>query len=148
MGDERSSVSRRPRRSLLRLFRRREEGQGLLEMAVILPIFLVIVLGVIEVADAMNAYITLIDAGRDGARLGSKGVATDEEIRDLVLIETDRLRDDVAAGDVTVTHTTVDGVDAVRVEVCNDRTLLLDVPLIMPDSFRMCSSTTMRVLSG
>lgn len=117
-------------------------------MAVILPIFLVIVLGVIEVADAMNAYITLIDAGRDGARLGSKGVATDEEIRDLVLIETDRLRDDVAAGDVTVTHTTVDGVDAVRVEVCNDRTLLLDVPLIMPDSFRMCSSTTMRVLSG
>jgi len=131
----------------LRRLCRREEGQGLVEMAFILPLFLVIVVGVIEVADGMNAYITLIDSGRDGARLGSKNLATDTEIKNLVLIETGRLRDDVTAQDITISHITVDGANAIRVEVCNDRTLLLNVPLVMPESFRMCSTTTMRVLS-
>ena len=132
----------------LRRILRREEGQGLVEMSFILPFFLVMVVGVIEVADGMNAYITLVDSARDGARLGSKNLATDDEIKNLIIIETDRLRDDVESGDITITHVVVDGVDAIRVEVCNDRTLLMDVPLIMPDSFRMCSTTTMRVLSG
>lgn len=119
-----------------------------MEMALALPFFLIIIIGVVEVADAMNAYITVIDSARDGARLGSKNLATDGEIENLVLVETGRLRDSVALSDITINHTTVDGVDAIRVEVCNDRTLLLDIPLVMPDSFRMCSETTMRVLSA
>ena len=111
-----------------------------------LPLILVLVLGVVEVADSLQAYITIVDSARDGARLGSKNLATPNEIRNLVLIETEKLRDDVNNNDITITNVTVDGVDAIRVEVCNDRTLLMDIPLIMPDSFRMCSTTTMRKL--
>ena len=117
-------------------------------MAFILPLILVLVVGVIEIADGMNAYITLVDSARDGARLGSKNLATDDEIKNLILIETERLRDDIATNDITIQHIQLDGVDAVRVEVCNDRSLLLNIPLIMPETFRMCSTTTMRVLSG
>lgn len=134
-------------RSLRRVFRR-EEGQGLIEISFLLPFFLVMVVGVIEVADGMNAYITLIDSARDGARLGSKNLATDEEIKNLIMIETDRLRDDVTTDDITVSYITLAGENAIRVEVCNDRTLLMDIPLVMPESFRMCSKTTMRLLPG
>ena len=133
---------------MIRRILKREDGQGVVEMAFILPLILVIIVGVIEVGDSMNAYITLVDSARDGARLGSKNVATDDDIKHLVMIETDRLRDDIAADDITITHTTVDGKEAIRVEVCNDRSLIMNIPLVMPDSFRMCSTTTMRVLPG
>ncbi|MEX2246529.1 MAG: TadE family protein [Dehalococcoidia bacterium] len=124
---------------------RGERGQALVELGFLLPFFLVAILGVVEVANAMNAYVTVIASARDGARMGSKGLATDDEIKNLIVTETERLRDPVdPATDITVTHPTVDGVNAVRVEVCNNYTLLLNVPLILPDNFRICSTTSMR----
>jgi hypothetical protein len=115
-------------------------------MSLALPLFLILIVGVVEVADALHSYITLVDAGRDGARLGAKNVASDSEIVNLVLRETETLRDPVDAGDITINYVTADGVDAINVEVCNDRSLILGVPLILPDTFRMCSDTTMRLL--
>lgn len=145
-----TSQSRQPvrdRRGGLRRGRSRgERGQSLLEISFVLPVFLVLIVGIVEVADALHSYITIVDAGRDGARLGSKNLATDDEIVNLVLRETENLRDPVLAGDVTIERLTANGAEAIRVEVCSDRTLILDVPLIMPDGFRMCSKTMMRVL--
>jgi Flp pilus assembly protein TadG len=132
--------------ALRRLRRGRERGQSLVEISLLLPLFLVIIVGLIEIADAMNAYITVTDAARDGARLGSKG-ASDDAVRALVGVETARLRDPVDTNaDVTINHITLSGVDAIEVKVCNQRTLILDVPLVMPDNFDMCSTTTMRKL--
>lgn len=122
-----------------------ERGQGMAETAMLLPLFLVLVVGVIEITSAMNAYLTVVSSARDGARLGSKGLATDDEIKALVVTETRRLRDPVdPLTDIAVSHVIVDGDDAVRVDVCNDYSLLLGVPLVMPDAVRMCSTTTMR----
>jgi Flp pilus assembly protein TadG len=126
---------------------RRESGQGLVEMAILLPLFLVLIVGVVEVANGLNAYLTVVNSARDGARLASKGAADDAAIRNLVSAETDRLRDDIdPSADVTVARVKVDGVDAVKVTVCNDHTLLLGVPLLMDETYRMCSTTAMRVL--
>ena len=112
-------------------------------------VLLIVVVGVIEVADTLNSYITVVDAARDGARLGSKNVATDQQIKNLIVTETGRLRDDVDPdGDITIQHTTLDGANAIKVEVCNDRSLIMNIPLVMPETFRMCSETTMRVLPG
>jgi hypothetical protein len=136
------------RRFRLGLFRR-ENGQSLVELSFVLPIFLVLVVGVVEVADAMNSYITIIDAARDGARLGSKNLATDDEIRNLVAVETNRLRDPpVIPDDVDITYGQFNGVNKITVEVCTDRELIMSIPIVMPDSFEMCSETTMRVLPG
>jgi Flp pilus assembly protein TadG len=129
----------------LRGFLRRQEGQGLVELSFLLPFFLVIVIGIAEVADGMNAYVTITDTARDAARLGSKNLATDAQMQALAVTEGARLRNPVLTSGVTVTHSTVSGVNAVKVRVCDARTLLLRVPLIMPNNFQMCSSTTMRV---
>jgi hypothetical protein len=128
--------------------RRGESGQSLVEISMLLPLFLVLIVGVVEVANGLNTYITVVNSARDGARLASKGNATDDAVKNLVVAETDRLQDDVDPNDVDVDYVQVDGVDAVRVTVCKDHGLLLGVPLVMPDTLRMCSSTAMRVLTN
>lgn len=47
---------------------RRDDGQAIVEMALILPILISIVLGVAQFGIAYNNYITLTDATRAGAR--------------------------------------------------------------------------------
>ena len=146
---ERKAAEQGVRRKRFPLRRRGERGQSLLELSLILPVMLVIVIGLVEVADSFNSYITILDASRDGARLGSKNLATDDQIKNLIAVETARLRDPLnTASDVTIQHTTFDGNNVIRVEVCYDRQLMLQVPLILPDTFRMCGETTMRVLPG
>jgi Flp pilus assembly protein TadG len=118
-------------------------------MSVLLPIFLMLVVGVVEVASALNTHITVVNAARDGARLGSKGGATEQQIKDLVVAETQRLHPAVdGTSDVTVQNVTVNGTSAVRVEVCATHSLILGVRVVMPDSYRMCSNTVMRVAQG
>ncbi|MEX2245307.1 MAG: TadE family protein [Dehalococcoidia bacterium] len=141
--------SSRPRLASNAAVRRPERGQALLEIGVLLPLFLIIVLGIVEVTNALNTHITVINTARDGARMGSKGAATDAQIKNMVVMEADRLRDPIdPVADITVEYLTVDGVDAVAVEVCNEHTLLLNVPLVLPDTLRMCSTTTMRVVGS
>ena len=56
-----------------RLGRKRERGQALVEMALIAPIFLLLVLGLIDFAGAFHAKITITNAAREGARLAGRG---------------------------------------------------------------------------
>lgn len=44
-----------------------EQGQSLVEVAVIFPFLLLLLLGAVEIAQAFNAYIALINAAREGA---------------------------------------------------------------------------------
>lgn len=48
--------------------KRRRKGQALVEFALIVPIFLLLVLGVFEFGRAWNVYQTLSEAAREGAR--------------------------------------------------------------------------------
>lgn len=123
-----------------------ERGQSAAELGMLLPVLLLIIVGIVEVAGSMNTYLTLVNAARDGARLGSKGLATDAQIRNLVEKETARLRDPVdPQRDVDVTRWQLNGEDSITVEVCNDRSLILRIPVVLPDTIRMCSHTTMRI---
>lgn len=58
-------VSVRKRRVWLR---RRRRGQALVEFALIVPMLLLLVLGIVEFGRAWNVYQTLTDATRQGAR--------------------------------------------------------------------------------
>jgi hypothetical protein len=95
----------------------------------------------------MNAYITVVNSARDGARLGSKGSASTSEIQALVVKDLNRLPETTPSSNVTVTYPTVSGMNAVRVRSCYDHETLLQVPLVMPSSFQMCSTTTMPKLN-
>lgn len=59
----------RPRRHVGH--RDREQGQGLVEMAVILPIFLLIIFGLLDVGRLVFTNSSLSQAAREGARLAA-----------------------------------------------------------------------------
>ncbi|HEX7119425.1 MAG TPA: TadE/TadG family type IV pilus assembly protein [Longimicrobiales bacterium] len=48
--------------------RRRERGQALVEFALILPLLLLLVIGLVEFGRAWNAFQVITDAAREGAR--------------------------------------------------------------------------------
>jgi Flp pilus assembly protein TadG len=50
---------------------RRERGQTMTEFAIVLPIFLLLVLGIAQLGIAFNNYVQLTDAVRAGARFGA-----------------------------------------------------------------------------
>jgi Flp pilus assembly protein TadG len=47
---------------------KRQEGQALVEFAIVIPVLLLIVLGIMQFGILFNNYITLTDAVRTGAR--------------------------------------------------------------------------------
>lgn len=61
----------------------RSKGQSIVETAIILPLVLLLVLGIIDFGLIFNNYILITNASREGARLASLGV-TDSEIVEAV----------------------------------------------------------------
>lgn len=55
-------------RSRQRRRARRDDGQALVEFALIMPVFLLLVMGVVEFGRAWNSYQVVTDAAREGAR--------------------------------------------------------------------------------
>jgi Flp pilus assembly protein TadG len=52
---------------------RRERGQALVEFALVVPIFLILVMGIADFGMGYKASITVTNATREGARLGAVG---------------------------------------------------------------------------
>jgi Flp pilus assembly pilin Flp len=55
-------------RQLLSRFRRAESGQAMVEFALILPVILLLLVGMLEFARAWNLHQVMTDAAREGAR--------------------------------------------------------------------------------
>ncbi|MFQ6016326.1 MAG: TadE/TadG family type IV pilus assembly protein [Anaerolineae bacterium] len=51
--------------------RKSEKGQSLVEMALIFPVLLLLFAGIVDLGRGFNAYITITNAAREGARYGS-----------------------------------------------------------------------------
>lgn len=116
-------------------------------MGLMLPFFLIAILGLIESVNLFNHYITVVNASRDGARLGSRGSITDDEIRSLIANDMDRLPGSFdAALDVSIDRAPVPGDAAIAVETCYDHTLILHIVVLMDDTTRVCSQTVMRMI--
>ena len=64
-------------------FRETEQGQAVVEMALILPILLMLLFGVVEFGRILNTHMIVTEISREAARKGSVG-GTDTEIRDTV----------------------------------------------------------------
>lgn len=48
-----------------------QEGQSLVELALLLPVLLLIMAGVLDLGRAFHAYVTVTNAAREGARYGA-----------------------------------------------------------------------------
>jgi Flp pilus assembly protein TadG len=123
------------------------------------PVLILALLGMAELGNALNSYLTIVNTARDAARLYSQGDATDASIEAMVQRETGRLADAVdidgldhcATQELGVCLQAVDdgddGVeyDHVSVRVCYDHPVIIGVPLLLPGPIRMCSTTVMRM---
>lgn len=63
---------------MLRRRRRGELGSGLVEFALIAPLLLLLVLGIVDVARIVNAYVNVSNASREGAHWASLHPASTE----------------------------------------------------------------------
>jgi len=64
---------------MIRKFVKTERGQTLVELALVLPIIILILFGTLEFWRIFHSYIVITNAAREGARLGALG-KSDEEI--------------------------------------------------------------------
>jgi Flp pilus assembly protein TadG len=91
---------------MIRLRRRdRQRGQALVEFALVIPIFLLVIFGLVDLGRAVFVNNTIAEAARDGARYGSVQArsyndASRATVEDWVL---DRLAGEVPNPTVTVT---------------------------------------------
>lgn len=101
---------------------RRESGQELVEYAMILPLLLLLLLGIIEFSIIIFSYDTIANAAREGARVAIIPAASDAEVMAAVLSRALALN--LTSDEVTITRGHV-----VRVEVAHPVNLMTG-PLI------------------
>ncbi len=58
----------------------RKEGQSLTEFALVLPLLVILLLGMIEIGVAFYDYMVVVSANREGVRIGSRGRYLDPAI--------------------------------------------------------------------
>jgi Flp pilus assembly protein TadG len=89
--------------TLRRKFRRREDGQALVEFALTVPILLFLLLGIVDFARAWNAYEVLTDAGREATRFAVvDNGSTPAQVRQVVKDAGARAGITITDGDITI----------------------------------------------
>src|SRR3954469_23498517 len=78
-----------------------QRAQGLVELALALPIVLMLIMGVVDLGLALRSYVVLTNASREGARFAIVCPATDDLIKDRVVAYASSIVKD--NNDVTVT---------------------------------------------
>jgi Flp pilus assembly protein TadG len=129
--------------------RRRERGQALVEFALVVPIFLILVLGIVDFGWALRSWITVTNSAREGARLGAVG-ATCDDIKQRAV--------DTSAGlltlsDVTAQNCQGDPGTSVVVTVTHDYSFITPLGGLLttftggtlPSTITMTSSSDMRI---
>ena len=120
----------------------------MVEMALVLPLFLILVMSIVDLGLALRAYLTVTNSAREGARYGTLCPASDNDIKNRVADYSNGL---LAADDVTIqwqggVRCTTD--KYVSVEAEYDYTFItpLGVMLgIVVDKVPITSTTKMRI---
>jgi hypothetical protein len=153
-----------------RRVREREQGQSLVELAIAIPVLMLLLMGVIEFGHGMNSYLTVLAASRDAARLEAQDEWSEDVLLNLIAKETTKLPSGAITGaencankntGVCITginsdgsaqpagcgspQALVGGKECVRVRVCYDHPLIAGIPFYPLGPLNMCAQTTMRL---
>lgn len=126
-------------------FFKNRRGQAIIELALILPVFLLIVFGGLEIGNILHKQLLLTSASREGARTGAIG-AGDNAIRD----EVKKVASSLNLSDSDIVITPGEGLrsrgSALKVKVSHNVELFTPVlNNILPSTFHLTAETTMRV---
>ncbi len=70
--------------TLIKKIHRNDKGQSMVEMAIILPVLLLILFSIFEFGRILGAYMLVHDLARDGVRYGVVGMS-DQSIKDHIM---------------------------------------------------------------
>lgn len=101
---------------------KRQRGDGLVEFALVLPVLLLLVFGILDGGRAVYAYHVVANSAREGARYASVATRTPDQVRSRVLSYAVALSPDRLSVVLTYPTTTT-----VRVEVRYNFTLVTPV---------------------
>jgi Flp pilus assembly protein TadG len=79
---------------------RNHKGQALVEFALVLPILILLIMGIVQFGLVINSYLTIQNASREAARAGIIGTS-DVDIKNLIITTSNSLE----AEDLTVSIT-------------------------------------------
>lgn len=120
-------------------------GQSVVEMALILPIIMLLFMGIVDFGRIMNSQIQISSASRSGARLASIG-KSDAEIINAINISTSTLKEESLIITITPSQASRASEDISKVLVEYDIQILTPgVSLITGNPFRLSSDTSMIV---
>lgn len=120
-----------------------QKGSAIVEMALVLPILIVLVFGIIDFGRVFHAYLTIDHAGREAARMAS--------VREFGQVTTTAVNK--SGGMITASHVSVSYDDASQkrgsnVTVTINYPITFLTPVIQPffkDGFTLTDTTTMRI---
>ena len=70
--------------TIIKKIHRNDKGQSMVEMAIILPVLLLILFAIFEFGRILGAYMLIHDLARDGVRYGVVGMS-DQSIKDHIM---------------------------------------------------------------
>lgn len=106
---------------------RNQKGQALVEFAIILPVILLMVMGIVQFGMMLNSYLSITNAAREGARVGIIG-STNTEIRDAITGTSPSLQPEKMIISITPSESTRNSGDTLTVSINYDYELT--VPII------------------
>ena len=120
-----------------------DRGSELVEMAIVLPIFVLLIMGIIDFGFLFQRYEVVVNAAREGARLAIVGTHTNDnvEVRVQNYLTASGLTGSASA-DVSDTSMDVSGVTV------STKTVTVDYPssfVFLPGSVNLRSVSVMRV---
>jgi len=131
-------------------YKKDENGQSLVEFALILPVVLLLLMGIIQFGFIFNGQITVTSAAREGARLA---VVTDpDEVADADDLIKDRVEAAAVAlllnvdrdDDIVIDRTLADGMLSVTVDGTVEIIMPL-LPILTGNSIDLAGESKMRI---
>lgn len=125
--------------------RKGEQGQALVEMALVIPLFFLLLFGVIEMGRIGFAYVSVSNASRAGVRMATTG-GTDQDIQTVVSQAAPTLDQTELTTIITPTQAYRLSGQTVQVQVTYPVHLIIPlISNILPNPFTVSSTLSMRV---
>jgi Flp pilus assembly protein TadG len=122
-----------------------EQGQAVVEMALVLPLLLFLLFGIIEMGRVGYAYITVNNAARSAVRVATAG-GLDQDVQNAAINAAPSLSVAELAIVITPTQTNRQSGQSVQVQVSYPVHLIVPlISTILPNPFVVNSTLSMRV---
>ncbi|HBY20526.1 MAG: hypothetical protein A2Y24_02115 [Clostridiales bacterium GWE2_32_10] len=120
-------------------------GQSVAELALVLPIFLIILMGIVEFGLLMSDYVIVVNAAREGTRVAALGGTEDDVIAKVEEV-TSTLQDSNISITITPNEYERERGEAITVEVAYvSEPIMPLIKNISPELYNIKSKMTMRI---